>query len=402
MLFWILAAGMALSVAILFAKALHHPRPNQQAGGAALDLDVYRAQLRDVDRDIARGVLAADQAERLRLEISRRILQADDQSQRAPSAQTAPVSPLWAAAIAIALCAISLAVYQQLGAPAYPDQPLEARKAEAEERRANRPSQAAFEASLPPAAPLEVSAEYQALVDQLRRAVQTRPDDLQGHQLLARNEANLGNYAAAARALAAIVRIKGPQATATDLVDQADMMVIAAGGFVSPEAEQTLSQALALDPGNGTARYYMGLSMAQTGRPDIAFRIWNPLLKDSAPNDPWVAPIRAQIEQIARLAGADYTPPTNGPSAEDILAADDLTAPERRAMIDTMVANLAEDLAIQGGAVEKWAQLINALSVLNRTDEARDILANARLAFAGDAAALAILNRTATQAGLSE
>ncbi len=400
MTFWIIALGLTLCVAWVLAKALRHARDDGPR--PAHDVNVYRAQLRDTERDIARKLISPAEAERLRLEISRRLLAADAASPRPQVALSPQRAGLIGAAVAAILLVLAVGLYQQMGAPGYADQPLAARKAQAQERRASRPSQSALEAALPAAAPATPSPEYQALVDQLRQAVQSRPDDLQGHELLARNEANLGNYAAAARALAQITRIKGDAATPADLVNQADMMVIAAGGLVSPQAEDILTRALALDQNNGTARYYMGLMMAQTGRPDMAFRIWNTLLRSSAETDVWVAPIRAQIEQIAALAGAEYTPPTKGPDASDIAAAQDLSASDRSAMINAMVRGLSDELSDRGGPVQKWAQLITALAVLNRLPEAQAVLTDAQQAFKDDAQAQAILSQAAQQAGLGE
>ena len=61
--FWIAAAGIGLAVTALLLLALLRGR----AGGepaAAYDLRVYRDQLREVDRDLARGVIAPADAER--------------------------------------------------------------------------------------------------------------------------------------------------------------------------------------------------------------------------------------------------------------------------------------------------------------------------------------------------
>ena len=120
--------------------------------------------------------------------------------------------------------------------------------------------------------------------------------------LLARNEAALGNFKAAYEAQQAVLSIKGAEATASDYADYADMMILAAGGYVSPEAENALRGALARDASNGTARYYMGLMAAQTGRPDQAFRVWDALLKEGPSDAPWIAPIRSQIEEMAARA----------------------------------------------------------------------------------------------------
>ena len=74
-------------------------------------------------------------------------------------------------------------------------------------------------------------------MQRLRAALDERPDDLQGHVLLARNEAAIGNFAAAHRAQERVIALKGADAEAADWADYALLLTYAAGGYVSPEAE---------------------------------------------------------------------------------------------------------------------------------------------------------------------
>jgi cytochrome c-type biogenesis protein CcmH len=146
---------------------------------------------------------------------------------------------------------------------------------------------------------------------------------------------------------------------------------------------------------------------AQLGRPDRTFSLWAPLLDRSAPTDPWVAPIRAQIERIASEAGENrYVLPPDasapGPTAEDMQAAQDMTPEERQAMIEGMVAQLGERLATEGGPAEDWARLIGAYGVLGESDRARAIWTEAQARFAGRDADLAIVRTAAEQAGVAE
>ncbi|MGM0584045.1 MAG: c-type cytochrome biogenesis protein CcmI, partial [Pseudomonadota bacterium] len=57
MLFWIAAAGAALIAALWLIRPLLLAR-REAAPRAAHDLQVFRDQLRAVDRDLERGVLA--------------------------------------------------------------------------------------------------------------------------------------------------------------------------------------------------------------------------------------------------------------------------------------------------------------------------------------------------------
>ncbi|NND41714.1 MAG: c-type cytochrome biogenesis protein CcmI, partial [Silicimonas sp.] len=149
-------------------------------------------------------------------------------------------------------------------------------------------------------------------------------------------------------------------------------------------------------PGNGAAQYYAGLLFAQSGRPDRAFPVWRRLLETSPPDAPWLPVIRDEIAALAAAAGVPYTPPAvRGPDADDIAAADEMSADERQAMIRGMVDGLADRLATDGGPPEDWARLISALGVLGETARARAIADEALAVFADNAAALATIEAAA-------
>jgi cytochrome c-type biogenesis protein CcmH len=408
MTFWFIAAAMALMVAAFLGRAL------LRGAGAALpargssDIAVYRDQLAGVERDLARGVVAEAEAERLRTEIARRILAADRAAQDDGPVRAGGIGRALPIAACTALVAGSLALYAALGSPGYGDMALSDRIAFAESNRANRASQEEAEARMPATAPVEgVGPAYLTLVKRLREAVEERPDDLQGHVLLAENEARLGNYAAAARAQEQVLRLKGAGASAADLGDHAELLIMAAGGYVSPQAERALDGVLAMDREDGRARYFTGLMMAQNGRPDIAFRLWEALLRRGPADAPWIAPIRAQIPALATLAGVDYQLPPlpqggPGPSEADVAAAAEMSEDDRAAMIGGMVEGLEARLAGQGGTPQDWARLITSLGVLGRQDRAQAIHDEALQVFAGDATALEAIRAAGAQAGVAE
>ncbi|WP_136441328.1 c-type cytochrome biogenesis protein CcmI [Pacificoceanicola onchidii] len=405
MTFWIIALLLGLVVTALLARGVMRAR-EAATPAAAFDLQVYRDQLSEIERDAARGVIPSEEAERLRTEVSRRILAADAKA-RAAGANTGSKgsNAVLAGLMAVIVLGGGFGTYQMLGAPGYPDLPLAGRIAAAKEARENRPTQAQAEADLPPSPAAEATEEYATLVEKLREAVAQRPDDLRGHILLARSEAALGNYAQAYASLARIAELKGEDATAKDYADLADMMVIAAGGYVSPEAQKALEEALARDPRNGVARYYGGLMMAQTGRPDVAFRMWDQLLRESEPTAPWLDPIRAQIEELAFRAGiSGYELPEapRGPTQGDIAAAQDMSAEDRMEMIRGMVGQLSDRLANVGGTPQEWARLISSLMVLDEVDQARAIWAEAQERFAETPEALATIRGAAERAGILE
>ncbi len=448
MTFWIITAAMAALVAVSLVRAMMRGGREALPSRGASDMQVYRDQLSEVERDVARGVVPETDAAQVRNEIARRILAADRDGAAAQTADhsgralpvmisvaliigslllysgTIPILKLFnfspseisnlreksSVSLRVRGIPVSISpVFAGLGQPGYGDLALADRIAFAEEMRKDRPSQQEVEDSMPATASVEgLSPQYIELMDKLRAAVAERPDDLQGHILLAENEANVGNFAAAARAQREVLRLKGGPASVEDMGDYAELLVLAAGGYVSPEAETALRTVLSQDGEDGRARYFIGLMMAQTGRPDVAFRIWDGLLRKGPEDALWIGPIRAQIMPVAQLAGVDYSLPAvgsstaKGPSSEDIAAASDMTPEDRMAMIGGMVAGLSDRLATEGGPPEDWARLITSLGVLGDADQALAIYANAMEVFAGDETALDTIRAAGSQAGVAE
>lgn len=394
MLFWIISGLLAAGIAGAIILTMRAGR----AGAGESDRAIYAAQMGEIERDAARGVITEAEAEELRTEIGRRLLRADAEEGASGAPVPGGATLLGGLVVALGLVGGSFALYLWLGVPGYPDLRMPDRLALAEEIRAARPSQEEAEARAP-SLPLPGNPETEALISDLRGVLAERQNDLEGFRFLVRGEATLGNYTAARVAMERVIVLEGANARAADFATLADLMVLAADGYVSPEAEAAALEALQREPGNGSALYYIGLSAIQTGRPDMGFRIWRDLLERSAADDPWVPPIRAQIGELAAMAGVNYTLPEmtslRGPTREDIEAAGELSAEERSEQIRGMVAGLADRLANEGGPVEEWVRLIRSLRVLGETDDATAIAAEARLVFAQDAEALSLIEAAA-------
>ena len=411
MLFWIISAALALLIAALFALALLTRRAEAEHP-AAYDLRIYRDQLKEVERDLARGVINEADAERIRTEVGRRVLAADaqlaiaDVSSQQPRALTIVI----AATIALILTGGGVAIYTQLGTPGLGDLPHKARLQASQDLYSSRSSHEAFLARLPVRNAPQQEAGYLELVERLREAVASRPDELQGQQFLAQSEARLGNYAAARAAQSAVIRLKGEAVGASDFVTMAQMYITEADGYVSPEAEAALRRALRADRTDPVARYFLGQMWLQNDRPDRAFGLWSQLLNEGPEEAPWIAPIRQSIDDIAWLAGVEYTQPAPsematdmpGPSVQDIENAGEMTPEERQEMVQSMVQRLNDRLATEGGTPEEWARLISAYGSLGDESRARAIWLEAQQRFADTPDALETVRRGAARAGVDQ
>ena len=403
-MFWIICAALTGAVGLAIMAPLLRARGNGAPPAAAFDLRVYRDQLQEVERDLERGVIAPEDAARLRTEIGRKVLDADRRL-----SQDAAARPGGRGLLAVAVLALCLAgavvLYLREGQPGRGDLPMAQRIADARQVYDNRPSQAEAEARAPaPVAP-QVPEDFAALIQQLRDAVARNPDDPQGLALLATNEIRLGNLSAAREAQQRLVDLRGEDATADDLVRLSALMIEAANGLITPEAEEVLVRALTKDPTHPQARYLLGMLQLQNDRPDRAFPIWRRLLEEGPEDAPWIAPIRAAIGDLAWLAGQpDYVPPAPmpGPDADAVAAAEDMAPEQRQEMIAGMVAQLESRLASQGGTPEEWARLISSLVVIGNRDHAQDIWTEAQTRFAAQPEALDIVRQGAVEAGLAE
>lgn len=411
MLFWIISAALALLIAALFALALLTRRAEAEHP-AAYDLRIYRDQLKEVERDLARGVINEADAERIRTEVGRRVLAADAQLAIADVSSQQPRSLTIAIATVIALLLTGggVAIYTQLGTPGLGDLPHKARLQASQELYSSRSSHEAFLARLPVRNAPQQEAGYLELVERLREAVASRPDELQGQQFLAQSEARLGNYAAARAAQSAVIRLKGEAVGASDFVTMAQMYITEADGYVSPEAEAALRRALRSDRTDPVARYFLGQMWLQNDRPDRAFGLWSQLLNEGPEEAPWIAPIRQSIDDIAWLAGVEYTQPAPsematdmpGPSVQDIENAGEMTPEERQEMVQSMVQRLNDRLATEGGTPEEWARLISAYGSLGDESRARAIWLEAQQRFADTPDALETVRRGAARAGVDQ
>ena len=415
MLFWIITGGLALAVVALITVPLLRHTP--EAAEDRTEVAIYRAQLAEIDRDIARGILSGDEAERTRTEVARRLLAADAAAE--PELREAPRS-LTLAAVGLSAALVAgggIWLYSELGAAdaegPYPDIPRAARIAASEERAQDRLSQAdamvAADAIRAQDMP-EPAAETLDLAVRLREAVDLTPEDPEGWSWLARVEATLGNFDDAIDAQERLVGLlpEGSDARREEVVRLLDMMVSAVQGYISPEAEQLATSLLVDDPENIAARYYMGLHFYQIDRPDRAFVLWREVVAEGEPSSPHVLLARQFVEDAAFRAGVDYelppvpgaAQPLRGPTAESMEAAQDMDPEARAAMIQSMVSGLAERLATEGGSADDWAQLITALSVLGDTDRAQSIVDEAREIFPEASQDLAIVEAAAQRAGL--
>ena len=227
MMFWILAALLTLVALGFVLVPLLRARPSAAPDAVGANLEVLRSQRRELEADIANGILPADARAEALAELVDRA-----RNDLAPAAATRPATAtrpwITAAIIGVALPALAFGTYLAIGMPAATD----ARMAAHETRPAD-------------------DAQIVALVDSLATKVRERPDDAQGWALLARSMAAIGRFKESAEAYEHLATLV--PADAQMLADYADALGMAQGRSLAGRPSELVKQALGLDPRNRKA-----------------------------------------------------------------------------------------------------------------------------------------------------
>ncbi|MEI9996493.1 MAG: tetratricopeptide repeat protein [Rhizomicrobium sp.] len=217
-----------------------------------------------------------------------------------------------------------------------------------------------------------------ALIGRLGIAVRTHPADPRGWALLGQAYAAAHDYQDAANAFGRSIDAAAGLGRHYSFLYSAygEALTQGAAGAVTPEAEAAFGQAIALDPKDVPARYFLGLAEAARGNAPAGLRYWNSLLGDTPPDSPLHAEL---VDRIAALTAR------GGGGPPDVAA---------------MVAGLAARLKAEPDDPAGWQRLIRAYAVLGDKDKALAALADARKAAAGRSDQLAALAAEAKQLGL--
>ena len=354
---------MTLFIAILLALGviiLLLPLARRKAALSEVDdADFFRARLKEIERDQARGVIEAKEAEDAKIEAGRALLAA--QSRQTEGGVYASVIRRRAAALAAIafIPLVSLSLYYHFGSPALYDAPFAQRVAE-----------------------MNSNSNFGAMIAQVEKRLEDKPDDGLGWATIAPVYADLGRYDDAVKAFSNAITYLGETADLRSGLGEARLA--AAEGVVTAEARSDFDRALALDPENLRALYYRAVSLQQDGKKDDAIMAFRALLPKVESDGDASKLVKSRIAEL------------EGTSLQKDFAPD----ADQAAMIRSMVERLDQRLQADGSDVDGWARLMRAYQVMGEEAKAEDALTRARKALAGNADALTKLTQAASELGL--
>lgn len=351
MLLWIIFAILTSFAAILLVSPFW--RANRGDDAQRKDVAVYKQQLAEVDDEHARGLLGDAEAEAARIEISRRILNANAAAEDAAGSRASSMTPY----VIVALVAtMSMGTYLYYGSPQLPDRPLASR-------------------SGPDEGP-----SIENLVARVEERLREHPEDGQGWNVISRVYMRMGRYEDAAKAFRKTIELLG--STPERQSNLGEALTMANSSRVTEEAAAAFKKALETNPNDTRAAFWLAAQHEQKGEFEEAAKRYRKLAEGDLPDN-----ARNLINQ--RLA-----------SVESRISGQPSFDTDQRAMIDGMVSGLAERLKADGSDLDGWLKLMRAYTVLGRRDDALNAMKQARSNFSGNEDALAQIDEFAKSLGL--
>lgn len=388
MLLWPVLFVLTGLVVIIIARPLFR----QQGANAAVDapgagqLNVYKDQLAEIDRDLARGAIGRVEAEAARIELSRRMLAAVPgkvtKGLVAGQKQQSVVNlSLVKAAVVATIPLIAIGLYGGYGVPGLPGAPNNAKQIV----QADGPAPGATDVA--------------TLIAQVEARLRQAPDDGRGWEVIGPVYLHEQRFAEAKIAFMRAIELLGENSKR--LLGLAESSIRASGGSVTDEAREAFEKVLRAEPNRIEPRFWLAIGREQKGELKEAADEYRALLAQAPADATWRATV---IERLAAVA-PDQVPPKSqaaerGPTAEDAAAAASMSPEQRQQMIAGMIGNLHARLKTNGRDPAGWQRLLRSYAVLGDLSKAKAALSEARTALADDQAGLSSIDALALEMGL--
>ena len=271
-----------------------------------------------------------------------------------------------------------------------------------------------------PAASGKQLADVDTMISHLADRLKANPNDGEGFRMLGWSYVMTGHPDQALAPYRRALSLVPDKAPVHEGYGEA--LVGVAQGAVTEEARQEFVRAVAINPGEPRARYFLAMWQAQHGQQRQALDKWIALSNEGPADAPWQGDVHHQIDAVAAKLGVDVSarlkarpaaaiavpavaPPAPAgalPALDPNIAAagERMTDASRQEMVGQMVGRLAARLKTQPGDPDGWIALLRSRMVLHQDEQARGDLVTARRALAGTPADLARVETAARGLGV--
>ncbi|CAH0352952.1 c-type cytochrome biogenesis protein CcmI [Aquabacterium sp. CECT 9606] len=296
MAFYASAAAM-LAMALLFVLPpllRTGVSSGSDVSSGALNLQVLRDQLRELDADLQAGTIDAQAHQSARHELELRVAQ---DVHAAPARLQANLRQHWSAlAVVVLVSLVAVSAYRAVGTP----QGLNVASA-AHSATSNQPMGDA-------AAGGQVTAEQiEAMVARLAEKLKAKPDDANGWRMLAKSYETLRRFDQAVDAYQHLLKLMPNDSAA--MVDYAVTLAMSSGQSLSGEPERIINRALEIDPGNLQALALAGSAAFERHDYAKAVTPWRKILALAPPDSDMARSIAASIDKAEALSAGQQAAP---------------------------------------------------------------------------------------------
>jgi cytochrome c-type biogenesis protein CcmH len=431
MLLWMILTSLCSAAAVLVATPFLR-RYGEREDAASADLLVYRDQLGEVEREVAAGMIAPTQAEGARVEIGRRLIAAQKAIGAAVKGPTLAGNQVAIVGVTGIVVLGSVIIYALSGRPDLPS--AQAVRPHGVATTAAGPPTSAGAGQTAPRSPDPSAAQapqiaagtapglgsVDEMIERIAARLEKNPGNAEDWRMLGWSYFGTDRYGEAADAYGKAAQLQPKNAQL--FASQGEALVRASQGQITPQAMAVLETTHKLDPKEPRARFFLGMAKEQAGNKAAALADWVALAKEADPAEPWVADLLQRIAElagqmgiavpdVARAAAQQSGPPglallkdaepaatatvparpvtpsakttePRGPTAEDVKAAEALSAGDRNTMIRGMVDGLAARLEKNPRDADGWIKLIRSRKVLGEEADASQALKKALEIFA--------------------
>lgn len=302
---FLIAAALMLATALFFILPTLMRKPSADAVHVqrdALNLEVLRDQLRELDADRESGVIDQAGYDTSRKELERRV--AEDVRPGSQSIVSTSGKPWSGIALAVAVPVLAVALYFLVG-----------------NRDGLDPSKVAAVNPQENVTPEQIN----GMVDKLARRLKDAPDDVEGWTMMARSYTALGRFSDASDAYAHLVKLVPPNADL--LADYADTLAMAHNKTLQGEPEKLIDRALELDPKNIKALALSGGALFERHDYSGAVTQWRKIMPLVPPDSDMGRSVASSITEALTLAGTPNATAGAGPAEASNAAAAASAAP---------------------------------------------------------------------------
>ena len=291
---FILASALLVLVVlgILLPPLWRTPKPAKTVNRGEANLDIFRDQMRELERDHDEGILTDADLKQAKSELQRRLLD-EVHPETVPQAKSGGRQTALALLIALPLAAT--AGYLILGNP----QALDPTQTQTQTQTQIGPQQ------------------IEAMLGKLVEKLKQNPDDTKGWVMLARSYKVLGRFSESAEAYShggALV-----DADPSLLADYAEVLAQANGGSLAGQPNKLLSRALEIDPNEPQALFLAGAAASERRDFSAVARYWERLLQQLEPGSEEAQSLELAVAKAREIdAQSGGKPPgitTTGPNA---------------------------------------------------------------------------------------